>query len=270
MTNPAVSEEEIEAAEKLRGKGELAASLKLTQAMLKRTQDGDLRMRLLFDVVTCSALLELRDVTQQAMMELDTMPQPEFCRAFANMSRAYAEEQNGRPENALALLDMILESGILEGGDCRIHKYQLCLFKGQALLRLRLPKEALDWLDSAHALYPSEESARDVTERGIFGWVERDIQVGRANCLLALDRLDESFEAASQVLLRDDGDLATLARQYMAECRAWQGRVPEALKLYADLKKRLPCRLVDESRIDQGIANCMNYLEKRRPATKPS
>lgn len=270
MTNPAVSEEEIDAAEKLRAKGELVASLRLTQAMLQRVEDGDVRMRLLFDVVTCSTQLELEDVTNQAMMELEAMPQPEFSRALANMSRAYAEEQLGRPEKALALLDMNLETGFFEREDFRIHKYQLCLSKGQALIRLRRVKEALDWLDTAHALYPSEDSARDETERLIVGWVEPLIQSNRSNCLIGLDRFDEAFEAAGQVLRTTDGDLATFALQQMAECRIWQGRVPEALEIYADLKKRMPCRLVDADRVETGIINCMNYLEQRRPVGKPS
>jgi len=264
------TEEEIDAVEKLRGKGELATSLRLTQAMLERTEDVDVRMRLLFDVIWCSTQLELDDVTNRAMDELDTMPQPEFSRVLANMSRAYAEEQLGRPERALALLDMNLETGYFEREDFRIHKYQLCLFKGRALLRLRRAIEALDWLDRAHALYPSEDSGRDEAERRIFGWVETSIQVNKATCLLALDRFGEAYEAASQVVCRDVGDLATFALQHMAECRIAQGRVSEALALYANLKKRLPCRLVDEDRVRQGITNCMNYLDKLHPGGKPS
>ena len=170
-------------------------------------------MRLLFGVVRCSGLLGLDDVTNRAMADLDTLPQPEFLRALANMYRAHAEEQNGRAENALALLDMNLEAGFLERDDFRIHEYQLFLFKGEALLRLRQAKEALDWLDKAHALYPSEKSARNENEHSIFCWVEPSIQTARANCLLALDRFEDSFEAAREVIRRDDGDLATFARQ---------------------------------------------------------
>lgn len=264
------TEEEIDAAEKLRAKGEFAAALTSIKEMLDRANNEGSRMRLLFDVVSCSALLELDEVTEQAMNELGTMPQPQFSRVLANMSRAYAEDQLGRPEKALAFLDMNLETGYFEREDFRIHKYQLCLFKGQALVRLRRVTEALDWLDKAHEMYPSEDSAHDETERLIFCWVEPSIQINRANCLLVLDRFDEAFDAAKMVTQRTDGDLATFARQYMAECRLWQSRVPEALELYVDLKKRLPCRLVQEYRIEQGIANCMNYLEKQRPLSRPS
>jgi tetratricopeptide (TPR) repeat protein len=264
------TEEEIDAAEKLRANGEFAAALKSIQEMLERVNDEDSRMRLLFDVVSCSALLELDDITEQAMKELDTMPQPQFSRVLANMSRAYAEDELGRPDKALAILDMNLETGYFEREDFRIHKYQLCFFKGKALVRLRRVTEALDWLDRAHAMYPSEDSARDESERLIFCWVEPSVQIERANCLLTLDRFEEAFEAAKEVTQSDDSDLATFARQYMAECRLWQSRVPEALELYADLKKRLPCRLVQEDRIERGITNCMNYLEKRRPTSKPS
>lgn len=265
-----VTEEEMDEAERLRAKGDLATSLRLAQEMLTRAEDPDPRMRILFNVVTCSALLELPELTNQAMAELDTMPEPEFCRAFANMNRAYAEDQHGRPATALAMLDMILDAGHFEKDDCRIHMYQLCLFKGEALTRLRRPSEALDWLDKAHALYPAERNTRNETERLIFGWVEPNIQVNRANCLMGLDRFEEAFQAASEVLRWTDGDLSTLARQYMAECRVWQGRVPEALDFYSDVKKRLPCRLLEDDRIRQGISNCMSYLEKRRPSGRPS
>jgi hypothetical protein len=163
MTNSTVSEEEIDAAEKLRAKGDFATSLRLTQDMLACTQDGDLRMRLLFNVVSCSAMLQQDEITSHAMEELDEMPQPEFSRALANMSRAYAEDQLGRPEKALALLDMNLETGYFEREDFRIHKYQLCLFKGQALLRLRRAEEASNGL-IAHMLSIPQKRAR-VTRR---------------------------------------------------------------------------------------------------------
>jgi tetratricopeptide (TPR) repeat protein len=270
MTNPTVSEEEIVGVEKLRAKADFAKSLRMTREMLELTEDGDFRMRLLFNVVSCAAMLELDETTNHAMQELDAMPQPEFSRVLANMSRAYAEDHLGRPEKALAILDMNLETGYFERDDFRIHKYQLCLFKGQALARLRRATEALEWLDRAHALYPSEDSTNEETHRLIFGWVEPLIQSNRANCLIGLDRFDEAFEAATQVRRRTDGDLATFALQQMAECRVWQSRVPEALRIYADLKMRLPCRLVDEHRVEEGISNCMKYLEKQHPSLRPS
>ncbi len=69
---------------------------------------------------------------------------------------------------------------------------------------------------------------------------------------------------------RDHPDLCALALQYVGECRVWQGRVQEALEVYAELKRRPPCRLVDEDRMNRVIANCMNYLERQRPFSRPS
>jgi len=266
----AVTEAEIEKAEELRGRGELTTSLGMSRAMLERTTDCATRMRLLFNVVICSAQLELTDITNQAMAELDTMPDPDFCRACANMDRAYAEDQLGRPANALAILDAIIDAGYFEPENCRTQRYQLFLFKGQALISLRRPADALESLDKAHALYPSPDSTQSEDQRRIFGWVEPSIQINRANCLFSFDRFEEAFQAAAEVLRWTDGDLATFARQYMAECRLAQGRVSEALEIYADLKKRLPCRLVDEARVEKEITNCMDYLEKRGCTTKPS
>jgi tetratricopeptide (TPR) repeat protein len=265
-----VTERDIESAEKLWLDGEFAAALDLSRRLLLSACDDDARMRLLFNVISCSASLDRSDLIDAAMAELEKLPKPEYSRVLANLNRAWAETSLGRPQNALNILDTDLATGLFEADDMRIHKYRLCLCKGEALVHLRRATDALEWLDKAHALYPTEGAARDGTERLIFGWVEPNIQVHRANCLLALDRLDEAFDAASQVLRKNDSDLATLAMQYVAECRVWQGREEEALRIYADLKKRLPCRLVDEDRIEKGIANCVSRLEKRRPSTKPS
>lgn len=265
-----ITEKDIDTAEKLRSDGEYAAALDLSQRLLISAQDDDARMRLLFNVVSCSASLDRSDLIEIAMAELEKLPKPEYSRVLANLNRAWAETSLGRPQNALNILDTDLATGLFEADDMRIHKYRLCLFKGEALIHLYCATEALEWLDQAHALYPTERTARDEIERRIFGWVEPNIQVNRANCLLALGRFDEAFDAASQVLRKNDGDFATLALQYMAECRVWQGREEEALRIYADLKKKLPCRLVDEGRIEKCIANCVSYLEKRRPSTKPS
>jgi tetratricopeptide (TPR) repeat protein len=265
-----VTEDEIEAAERLRARGEFQTVLALTQDMLKRVEDGDMHMRLLFDLVSCSASLDRPELIEAAMDELKKLPKPEFSRVLANLDRAWAETSLGRPLNALNILDIDLATGLFEAEDMRIHKYRLLLFKGEALLHLRLVVEALEWLDRAHRLYPTIESTSSVQEAKIFGWVEPSIQIKRANCLLGLDRYEDSFHAAEEVMKFHDAELATLALQYMAECRVWQGRVPEALGLYADLKKRLPCRLIDEDRIEKGIANCASYLEKRRPPSKPS
>jgi tetratricopeptide (TPR) repeat protein len=265
-----VTEEAIDAAEKLRSKGEFAASLELTQKLLVCAEDDGTRMRLLFNVVSCAASLDCSEIAETAIHELENLPQPELSRVLANLRRAWAETSLGRPMNALGILDMDLATGLFDAESMQIHKYQLYLFKGEALLHLGRATEALEWLDRAHELYPTIESTSSTEERQIFAWVEPNIQINRANCLLAFDRYEESFQAAEQVLKFDKADLTTFAMQYMAGCRLWQRRVPEALEIYAKLKKRLPCRLVEESRIDQGISNCMNYLEKQRLPSRPS
>jgi tetratricopeptide (TPR) repeat protein len=270
MPGTAVSEVDVEKAEKLRGEGAPEAALALSQELLERVEDGDLHMRLLFNVVTCSAWLDRGEVADWAMVELDKMPQPQFSRVLANMERGYAEAILGRPEKALAIFDTILETGYFEREDFRVHRYTLCLYKGQALLGLKRTADALEWLDRGHAFYPSEECTPDETALRIFGWVEPLIQTNRANCLMVFDRFEEAFQAASEALRLSKGDLATFAMEQMAECRHWQTRVPEALELYLEVKKRLPCRLVDEKRNETGITNCMIYLEKRRGSSQPS
>jgi len=265
-----VTEDNIEAAEKLRAKGEFAKSLAQTQDMLNRVQDDDMQMRLLFDIVSCSAPLDRPEIIESAMKELEKMPKPEVSRVLCNLRRAWGEISLQRPLNALQILDLDLATGLFDADDMRIHKYQLCLFKGEALLHLREAVEALAWLDRAHDLYPTKESTSCIDEARIFNWVEPSIQIKRANCLLSLDRFEESFKAAKEVANFDQPELGTLALQYMGECRVLQGRVLEALDIYSELKKKLPCRLIDEDRMNQVINNCMNYLEKQQPQSQPS
>ncbi len=107
------------------------------------------------------------------LAELEEFPKPESSRVLANLRRAWAETSLGRSANALNILDMSLATGLFEAADMRVHKYQLCLFKGEALLHLRRPEEALEWLDRAHALFPTVESTSTIEESQIFGGLSR-------------------------------------------------------------------------------------------------
>jgi tetratricopeptide (TPR) repeat protein len=264
------TEEEIDAAEKLRGHGEYATALALTQDMLNRAIDDGTRMRLLFDVVYCSTTLCLDSVTEDAMRELDKLPLPEFSRVLANSIRANAEIDLNRPQEALALIDMNLETGYFERDDFRIHKYDLCHFKGRALARMWRWDEALDWLDKAHAMYPSEADIHDEDTRKHVHWAEARILLNKAYCFIGLKRFDEAFELSKQVHDSEDGWEKTQAMQQMADCRLWQGRASEALKLYVDVKKRLPCSAVSDEYIQDRIVQCMDYIEKYGAHNKPS
>jgi tetratricopeptide (TPR) repeat protein len=206
-------EDEIDDAEKLRATGDLTTCLRVTQELLAHAEDDDHRMRLLFDIVTCASQLDLQEITDNAIRELEKFPDPDFSRALANLDRGNGENQLGRPENAIAFYELILATGYFERDDFRIHRYQLCLYKGQALAKLRRTVEAVEWLDKAHWLYPTENTTRNEDERLIFNWAEPLIQVERANCLMAGERFDEAFQASAEVLKRTDGDLATFARQ---------------------------------------------------------
>jgi len=251
MSDIVITEQEIELAEKLRGRGEFVTALALTQEMLRRVQNDDMRMRLLFDVVYCSTRLCADLITEDAIKELEKLPQPEMSRVFVDFIQAMSDISHGKAQEGLDLIDANLRSPFMEQDDFRIWKYKHLAYKGSALIWLAQPDEALASLAEAHTMFPNGER-------------ETAILIDQANCLLALDRYDESFNAASQVLNRGDEEMATLAMQYMAECRMWQGRVPEAGKLYTDLHKRLPCRLVDEKRIKEGLSQYLVSLKKIR------
>lgn len=211
-----VTEEAIEAAQKLRTQGEFAASLDLTHRMLVCANDEGTRMRLLFNVISCAASLDRSETSEAAMGELEKLPDPEVSRVLANLDRAWAETSLGRPAHSLSLLDMSLATGLFETEDMRIHNYRLCLFKSEALLHLRRTFEAPEWLDRGHELYPTVETASSTEERQIFGWVEPNIQINRANCMLAFDRFEESFQAAEQVLKFGN------PKWQPSQCNTWQ------------------------------------------------
>lgn len=83
-----LTEQEIDAAERLRAQGEFAAALALTEEMLARVEDGDTKMRLLFDVLYCSTRLCLDDVTNRAIAELEQMPDSRESRVFIDFIQA--------------------------------------------------------------------------------------------------------------------------------------------------------------------------------------
>ncbi|MGB9408910.1 MAG: hypothetical protein WCA89_15345 [Terracidiphilus sp.] len=264
------TEEEIDAVEKLRVLGDFETVLALTQDMLSRAQDEGIRMRLLFDVLNCSTRLDADNVTENAMKELEKLPKPEFSRVLANLIRAKAEIDLGRPQEGLKLIDMNLETGFFEREDFRVHKYQLCLFRGQALVRLSRWDEAFEWLEKAHAMYPSRASTSDDTTFRIYRWVETEILLNKAHCMIGLNRFDEAYELSKQAYEREEGDTKTLAMLYMANCRTSQGKMTEALNLFIEIQKKLPCRTVRDENIQDGIEQCMDYREKCKPQSNPS
>jgi tetratricopeptide (TPR) repeat protein len=250
-------EQEIEAALDLSAQGDYSASLVLFQEMLARAQDTHIRRKILFGIVTCSTWLSLDTIRENAIQELKRFSDYDISRAFVAMTQARAYIHFGRPQEALHLLNENLRSEVLQRDDFLDWKYDHLFFKGQALVRLARYDEALCAFDAAHSIYPE-------------GHFETNTLIERSNCFVAFGRYGEAYDTASQVLNRGDEEMATLAMQYMAECRMWQSRVPEALELYAVIQKRLPCRLVQEERIQTGIKNAMTYLEKLHPQGKPS
>jgi tetratricopeptide (TPR) repeat protein len=250
-------EKEIEAAEELAGQGQYSTALATAQSLLLRAEGAETRIRLLFNIVSCSAQLELDAITDEAARELERMPDSMATRMFANYLRALAFLNLNRPSEALTLIESNLNSNVMKREDCKEAKYEHLVHKGRCLGRLLHFSEALEVLDAAHVMYPD-------------GKCETEILIARSNILMALHRYDEAFEGASKVLSRDSGEMATLAMQYMAECRMWQSRVEESLKLYDTLQKRLPCRLVDDRRIQEGMRNGIAHLERKQPERKPS
>jgi tetratricopeptide (TPR) repeat protein len=262
--------DEIDAAEKLRGRGEFATALALTQNMLQRTHDADTRMRLLFDVLRCSTQLRTENVTEDTIRELEKYPYPEFSRVLANSIRAYAEISLGRPQDALALLDINLDTGFFEREDFRAHKYDLLLYKGMALERLSRWSEALEWLEKAHSMFPDEASAPDQDMRRHFGWAEIEILFNKSRCMFGLNRYDEALELSKQAYDLATGDTKTVAMMYIANTLVTQQKYSEALKVYIEIQKFPPCRSVQPEQLQEGISRCMSYLEKCNPRGKPS
>lgn len=249
MSKAAVTVEEIEEAEMLSARREFVASLTLLQEMLTRAPEVEMRMRILFDVVTCSTWLDRKEILNTAIQELKRFPDYEVSNAFIVRTQATALVDFGREQEAIELIDAFLGSAILQKKNFQDWKYEVLFLKGRALTGLARCDEALRVFDEAHSLCPE-------------GRFETDILLDRSNCLLYLARYDEAYDAANQILTRGDEEKATLALQYMAECRMWQSRVPEALKLYVDIRKRLPSKLVEEERIETGFKNALARLEK--------
>jgi tetratricopeptide (TPR) repeat protein len=179
------------------------------------------------------------------------MPDPGECRWFANYFKSTQLIELGRAQEALELINANFQSEYMGREDFRDWKYEHLFYKGSSLTRLAKCNEALGVFDAANVIQAD-------------GKFETDILVARSNCLMALERYEEGFEVASRVTSRDDAELAALALQYMAECRMYQGRVPEALAIYLELHKKLPSKHVDEQRIQREINRAIAFLEKNQ------
>jgi len=256
MHQAEVTEQEIEVSEKLRGQGEYANSLALTQNMLSRVHKEDMRFRLLFDILYCSTRLVADDLTNETIQELEQMPQPKMSRIFVDWIQAVSNLAFGKAQEALDLLETNLKSEFMEREDFVIWKYKHLAYMGSALIFLGRREEALVSLTDAHKMYPDGER-------------ETDILFDIANCMNELKRYQEAYFLLEQVLKRESGEMATLAMQHMADCCVGLGRISEALKLFADILKKLPCSLVREEYIRERIKTCMDFQEKCSPQTKP-
>jgi tetratricopeptide (TPR) repeat protein len=250
-----VTESEIQKAESLSAQRDFATALDLHQEMLPRAQDAGTRMRLLFGMVICSSMLDLRDVTEDARRALEQLPDSKAALMFADFLQAQAFTESGKAEEALILIDTNLLSGSLENED-QDWKYEHLFYKGKSLVQLARYEEALDAFDAANAISPNGQ------------YLNNEL-IERSNCLIALNRFDEAFDAAHRAATGSDKELAILALQHMAECRLWQKRASEALTLYLELQKKLPCANVDEERVQRGISNAMAFLEKQSCQRKP-
>ena len=133
----------------------------------------------------------------------------------------------------------------------------MLVHKGRALTRLGQCEEALKVFGTAESKCPEVK-------------FETIVLIDRSNCLKALGRFEDAYRAGELVVGRGDTDIATLAMQYMAECRIAQGRAQEALAICRDLLRRLPCPLVPGEQVQAGIENCVTRLEKLQPKGKPS
>jgi tetratricopeptide (TPR) repeat protein len=246
-----VTGQEMETAFGLSAKGDFSAALALFREMLDRADERQTRMKLLFGMITCSTYLDLHTLTENTVKELNQLGDPQITSTFVKLAQSNMFIDCGRAQEALDLIDSNLNLSLLETEFFQDWKYEHLFLRGRCLTALMRSEEALLAFDAA----------RDLDSEGKY---ETDMLIERSNCLLALSRFDEAFNSANQVLSRNNGEMATLAMQYMAECRMWQSRVPEALKLYVSLQKRLLCRLISEERIQTGIRNAMTYLEKQQ------
>jgi tetratricopeptide (TPR) repeat protein len=263
-----VTEEQIDATARLLSQGKFKEALGQFQEMLRNVVDPPTRMLLLFHIISCSTQIEAGDVTARAMVELEKFPSPEMSRALANLTRANAEIDLGRPQNALAILEMCLEADFFDKEDFRVHKYRLYFLRGKALERLQRWREALDWLDRAHAMFPNAESCPDEDARKIFGWVETEILFNKARSMGGLNRHGEAYELSRQAFEREQGDTQTLAVMYMAYSLVMLRRFSEALKLYTEVEQKLPCRLIKVEDLTICITLCVDESSKQKPGFK--
>jgi plasmid maintenance system antidote protein VapI len=105
-----VSEEEIEAALKLGRDGNLDSSLVLSQELLRRAETDVTRILLLLQVITCSALLGLDKLTDEAAADVERLVGANVPQVWVNLQRATRLNETGRPTEALELISMSLES----------------------------------------------------------------------------------------------------------------------------------------------------------------
>lgn len=242
-------EDEIERAERLRAAGNFAAALPLHQELLRQVTDDQSQIRLLYGVVICATRLGLSAVMEDAMRALAFLPERSISRLFANFFRATTLVDMRQPQEALELITGNLRSDLLQLEEMRDARYEHVVCQGNCLSRLARHQEALESLESARKLQPE-------------GKHKTLLAILRAQNLNAMSRFDEGYEAASEARMSEDADFATLALQHMAASRIGQQRFAEAVAIYLELQRKLPCPYIDEKALQDGLRRARTQAER--------
>jgi tetratricopeptide (TPR) repeat protein len=128
-----------------------------------------------------------------------------------------------------------------------VERYENLAQYGFALVHLGRYSEALSAFDQAELVYPN-------------GNLSVEIQLYRITGLGRLKHCDEAFLLAQNLSNREKGDVSVRAKYHMAEIRLEQGRFKDALRIYREVQKLLPCTRVSATDVKRDIESALKGL----------
>jgi tetratricopeptide (TPR) repeat protein len=258
-------EKEIDIIEKMRASGDFAKSLESTERLLLYASSETNKMRLLFNLTICAAQLQLDETLARVENELNGLPRPKESKIYFDEFRAIALIDNGNPQEALVILEKNLTSELINQDSNKLHKYDHLAYMGKALARLSRYKEAIAFFTSAQEMFADESVSINSDTVTHLRWMTTEILMEKSACLLHLREFKEAIQCATQLYERSEGEMRTLALHYMAMSKFSLRQWPDAIRLYAEIKSRLPCRLVGSDRIEEEMAECLAQVQQSEP-----
>jgi tetratricopeptide (TPR) repeat protein len=244
-----MNEKNIAAIEGFKNDGNYEEAVRKILSTIDSSTDDVEKARYLINLIVCTTNLYQREMASDAINQIYKLSLPPDWEPIRNYIAAVSHLDFDQPQEALELLRKNLENPIFMDQEFSSERYENLAQCGFVLTHLERYGEALSSLNEAEQVCPQGE-------------LQSEIKLYKATCLGSIGKFDEAFALSKNVVDNGAGEITVRARLKMAQIRLAEARFSEAVDLYRDVGKCLPCSTISASDVERGIEVAMDALMK--------